>query len=335
MARVTFVEAWYRGSHRAWAEAVHTHSRHDVTLCTLPGVHWEWRLHGGPLAVARRLDETERPDAIALTSAIDASAVLGLARQSLVDVPVAVYMHDNQLTYPLAPGEVRRDLTAAMANWRSMVAADMVLWNSAFHRDDFLAATVTMLQEFPDHRHLGLVDRVAAQSVVVPPGIGSDVGAAAQHRQPADGPPLILWNHRWEWDRDPDRFVRALTSLAQHGVEFRVAITGPNLPRSVADEVAPLGDRVIHVGSCARAEYLDWLVRSDIVVSTTRHEFYGISVAEAMTAVPFPSSPTASPIPSWYPRPPTATACTGRMTSLSPCSPHCARMNRTSTPSAN
>ena len=46
-----------------------------------------------------------------------------------------------------------------------------------------------------------------------------------------DGPPLILWNHRWEHDKAPEVFFRVLERLAAAGARFRVAVAGEGFRR--------------------------------------------------------------------------------------------------------
>jgi glycosyltransferase involved in cell wall biosynthesis len=52
-----------------------------------------------------------------------------------------------------------------------------------------------------------------------------------------------------------------------------------------------LGDRLVAFGFLPDGEYVDLLRRSDIVVSTAEHEFFGIAIVEAMAAGVFPVLP--------------------------------------------
>jgi hypothetical protein len=42
--RILLIEPYFGGSHKAWAQGYVTHSRHDVTLLTLPARFWKWYL---------------------------------------------------------------------------------------------------------------------------------------------------------------------------------------------------------------------------------------------------------------------------------------------------
>jgi len=56
-------------------------------------------------------------------------------------------------------------------------------------------------------------------------------------------------------------------------------------PKVFAEAREILADRIIHFGHVrSRTDYLALLARADIVVSTARHEFFGLSVLEAVRA---------------------------------------------------
>ena len=97
---------------------------------------------------------------------------------------------------------------------------------------------------------------------------------------------MILWNQRWEYDKDPGTLFRALYELVAEGSEFRLALAGENfrvVPDEFAEAQARLGKRLVHYGYAASlAEYGRLLWESDLVVSTALHEFFGVSILEAI-----------------------------------------------------
>ena len=63
-----------------------------------------------------------------------------------------------------------------------------------------------------------------------------------------------------------------------------------------------LADAIEHWGYVAsRAEYLRLLAASDLVISTADHEFFGISVLEAIAAGAFPLLPNRLSYPELIP----------------------------------
>lgn len=249
-------------------------------------------MHGAAPAFARRfLDSSLCPDLILATDMLDLSVFLGLTRARTADVPSVLYMHENQLLYPLpadpSTGPMRRqhgerDLHYAFVNYLSMAAADRVVFNSEFHRAALLEAIPRFLRSFPDENDLPGAGPVREKSVVLSPGIEAPSGVAPVE---AAGPPLVLWNQRWEYDKRPELFFAALQALAEDGVDFRVALCGENFRREPTEFLQAresLGGRIVQWGHASASRYRDLLTEASVVVSTADHEFFGISVVEAM-----------------------------------------------------
>ncbi|HET91163.1 MAG TPA: DUF3524 domain-containing protein [Chloroflexi bacterium] len=291
--RILLIEPYYGGSHQAWADGYAAHSQHEVTLLTLPARFWKWRMQGGPLTLAHQARALPvRPDFILASDMLNLPAFLGLTRDLLATVPVALYCHENQLTYPPPPAE-KRDLTYGMINWLSMLAADRVFFNSRYHLEDWFEALPRLLKHFPDHVHTDHIPDVRAQSEVLP--VGCDLRRFDAHPRSEPSPtPLILWNQRWEYDKDPHTFFCALYTLADEGMDFQVALAGSNV-RQIPEEFAAarerLGARVVQYGRADRSTYPRLLRRADVVVSTAIHEFFGVAIVEAIYCGCFPVLP--------------------------------------------
>jgi glycosyltransferase involved in cell wall biosynthesis len=225
-------------------------------------------------------------------------------------------MHENQLTYPLSPDEVF-DFHFGFTNIVSCLAADRVVFNSEYHRGLFLDALPDYLARMPEAVPKGIRERLAARSCVLPVGIartphppdafapylGGRCDAGLGPGWPRDGREhVILWNHRWEFDKRPEMFVRALLRLAERGRPFRLLLLGE--PRQQEAVFAPLrdrlGERILAWGEQDRAGYEACLARADIVVSCAAQEYFGIAVAEAVHAGCYPVLPREQAYPSIY-----------------------------------
>ena len=294
--RILLLEPYCGGSHRAWAEGYASHSEHAVTLLSLPARFWKWRMQGGAVTLAEAALALEtRPDLILASNMVNLPAFLGLTRDRYSDVPVALYCHENQLTYPLPPGE-KPDLTYAMINWLSMLAADQIFFNSRYHLDDWFHQLPRLLQRFPEFTHVHRIPEVRGRAAVLP--VGCDLRrfgpASGPRRPPSEGPQIIVWNQRWEYDKDPQTFLRAMYRLAELGVHYRLILAGKSHPQN-AEELGlarkRLGERVIHLGFASPEEYVGLLRRADVVVSTAIHEFFGVAVVEAAYCGCFPVLP--------------------------------------------
>jgi glycosyltransferase involved in cell wall biosynthesis len=304
--RSWLIEPYYTGSHAAWANGYMRHSRHEVRLFQLPGMFWKWRMHGGAVTLARVVGGVEeKPDLLFVTDMLSLPAFLGLTRDRLAGVPVALYFHENQLTYPLQPGE-KRDLTYGFINYASALAADLILFNSRYHMGNFFDELRRLLKHFPDHNELWTIQAIREKSQVLPVGIDLCRLDAWAPKQPAasDDPPLILWNQRWEYDKNPAEFFRALYALLERGLDFRVALCGENfrlVPAEFEEAKTQLGERIVHYGYASDGDYAKLLWQADIVVSTALHDFFGVALVEAMYCGCFPILPRRLTYPDLLP----------------------------------
>lgn len=290
-------EPWLGGSHEAWATGLAAHSTHDVAVVGLPARLWRWRLRAGaaPLAAAISAEITAggTPDLLVVSGLVDVAALLGHLRLA-PGLPVVVYQHESQLLYPTVDGNVDDDV--ALRNFDSWLAADQVWFNSAFHRTAVVDALPSWSRAQPEPLP---VDAAAAKFDVVPVGVESPKG----RRGTNDGPPVIVWPHRWEPDKAPDVFARALDGLAAKGMDFRLVLAGEDPAGSSARSriLDRHGVRVAAAGPFSRAEYERWLHASDIVVSCAEHEFFGTAVVEALMAGCVPVLPDALSYPELVP----------------------------------
>lgn len=301
MAHIVLVEPFYGGSHRSWADGWRGSSRHRIELVTHPGEFWRWRLRGGAVTLARAFaDYVEahgRPDAVVVSGLVDVAAFAGHARRSLCGCPIATYMHESQLLYPLAPNQ-RPDTSAALANWQSLVVADQVWFNSEFHRTALKTALPSLLEAQPEPNHLGLLPEVFARSTVLWPGVSSEALVAGERHERSV--PRVLWNQRWDHDKNPGVVFEALAALAEDGVPFTVSLAGEN-PVGKRQELEPvlarLHDRIDHQGFLEIDEYRELLLASDVVVSAADHEFFGIAIVEAIAGGAVPVVPNRLSFP--------------------------------------
>ena len=97
---------------------------------------------------------------------------------------------------------------------------------------------------------------------------------------------VLLWNHRWEYDKNPEGFFDALFELQDRGVDFRLVVLGANFSRNpeIFDRAgARLADKILHFGFVEdERDYVKWLWHSDIVPVTSHHDFFGASMVQAM-----------------------------------------------------
>jgi glycosyltransferase involved in cell wall biosynthesis len=304
MASILLLEPYDTGSHAAWMRGYRRHSTHRVDILSLPGQWWQWRMQGGAVSLARLFNASFfDPDLIVASDMLDLTTFLALTRQRTAHTPTAVYFHENQLTYPPGP-RIKRDLKIGFINYASALAADAVFFNSDFHRRAFLDELPRLLKHYPDYNELHTVEQIGLRARTLP--IGMDLRALdAFGPKPEPGGPVILWNHRWEYDKNPGPFFRALDQLAATGVAFEVIIAGAYTgkpPELFEAARARLGARVIHYGFAPDlASYARLLWRATHAVSCAWQDFFGISMCEAMYCGCLPLMPRRLNYPALLP----------------------------------
>ena len=279
-----FLEPFFGGSHREFAEGLIANSHHQIDLLTLPARFWKWRMRGAALHFVKKC-----PPSLADYDGLIASGLMSLADfkalAPAICPPALVYFHESQLTYPLAPGE-EMDFQFGFTDITTALTADRVLFNSRTHQNAFFEALPGFLKMMPDHRPKWVVDAIMRKASMLHPGCRFPAVGTPEQQLFAESPPLIIWNHRWEFDKEPDAFFKVLDAALAAGCDFRLALLGERtraVPIAFTSARDRLGDRIVHCGYVqSRDEYLNWLKRGAIIISTARQENFGIATVEAI-----------------------------------------------------
>ena len=287
------LEPYYGGSHRAFLDGWISASRHTWTLLTLPAHHWKWRMRHAAITFAQQIASYSEAqfDAIFCTDMLNLAAFRGLAPQPIAGLPVVVYFHENQLTYP-DDSRTQRDFHYAFDNFQTLLAADQAWFNSAYHRTEFFQQSSAFLKKFPDYTLDAHLDQSHEKTIVASPGLPEITLGQRKHNFAS---PHIVWAARWEKDKNPAGFFDAMFQLHQADVPFRLSVVGESFRDSpgIFDEArVALADRIEQWGFLpSHDDYLRLLGTSDLFISTAEHEFFGISAAEAILAGSIPVLP--------------------------------------------
>ena len=288
---ILIIEPYFTGSHESWAKGYQEYSQNEIEILSMEGRYWKWRMHGGAVTLAGKFNAGNyQPDLILATDMLDLTTFLALTRKKTSSIPTALYFHENQLTYPWS--EKDRDIQAGrdnhygFINYASALAADCVFFNSVYHMESFTGALPNFLKGFPDYNELDTIEQIVDKSQVLSLGLnlsGFDDFNAARGGK---GAPVILWNHRWEYDKNPKEFFEALYILKKEGLDFQLVVLGENFSRQ-PDEFEEarnlLSDRIIHFGFVdGFEEYAQWLHKASILPVTSNQDFFGGSVVQAM-----------------------------------------------------
>lgn len=297
-----FLEPFFGGSHRYFAEGLVAHSRHQIDLFTLPARFWKWRMRGAALYFSKKIPPIEDYDGLIITDLMSLSDFRSL--MGPLCPPALVYFHESQITYPLAQGETM-DVHFGFTDLTTALAAKRILFNSHTHFDAFFSNIPGFLKMMPDFRPNWVVNEIRARSGVLHPGCGIE-RLKNKVPPPPSKPPLIIWNHRWEFDKNPEDFFLALDEMMMRGLDFRLALLGENFQNCPKDFPAArkrYGTRVVHYGyEPSRSAYEAWLKEGTVVISTARQENFGISMVEAISAGCIPLLPRRLSYPEVIPQ---------------------------------
>jgi len=235
--------------------------------------------------------ETHSPDAVVLTDFTDLNIFVAHAHETLRrhNTRLLLYMHENQLTIPWSGGDTRGKQTKwnyHFINYSSTILADEVFFNSKWHRDDFCAAVPRLLRTFRDDNDISRFLECSKRFKVLPVGIDfAQFNGIEGFEVDRSKGPVILWNARWDDDKNPEEFFKALASL-ENRFQYQLVLIGENFKtKNKCFERAKKvhRNRILQYGFVeSRREYCRWLKTADILPVTSKHEFFGIAVLEAI-----------------------------------------------------
>jgi len=305
--RILALEPYFGGSHADFLDGLRAASRHQWTLLAMPARKWKWRMRGAAIHFAREarpLVRRQTFDLVFTTDFLSLADWHALAPAALARLPTVVFFHENQLSYPLEPGQTR-DYQYGFTNLTTCLAAQEVWFNSAYHRTSFLEAVADLLRQMPDYVPEGLPESIAAKSRIMHLGANLKPLVPGRQGKPHTSPLTILWSHRWEYDKNPEAFFKVLFYLADEGLPFRLAVLGETFrkwPPIFEEARKRLADRIVQFGYVPDRQAYEAHVReADVAVSTAIQELFGLSMVEAMAAGCFPLMPNRLSYPEIVP----------------------------------
>lgn len=243
-------------------------------------------MHGDSVKLAEMTSHVEEEiDLLLISSMTNLPAFLALTNPRFAYTPKVMVMHENQLTQPMPEGE-QRDLTYCYINYLSMLSADKFLFSSKFHLDDLMQELPNFLENFPDDKYFNTIDQIREKSMVLYPGLDLSVFDEQPDTRKENERPVIVWNQRWQFDRNPSMFFKVLNRLNDIDLEFDLILAGDTKhqkPEEFEKAWKRFGDQITHFGYVENVENYSKLLHSgDIVVSTATYEFFCVAIMEAI-----------------------------------------------------
>ena len=287
--KILFLESFFGGSHRDFVLGLKEYSRHKIDILSLPAKNWKWRMRGSALYFIQQIKTIDEYDLIFVTDMINLSDFMALL--PVVSTPVIFYFHENQLTYPLTPDKKKRqgaDLQFGYTNITSALGATKILFNSQFQLNEFILKIDKLIEIAPDFKLPWIKKNILGKSKVLYPGCRFSGTSPEFVKEKSFNPevPLIIWNHRWEWDKNPQDFFAVLRKLKEKKVPFKLALVGEiygEIPKIFRDAQLEFRDEITSFGYIeSKKDYMSLLHKGSIVISTAIQENFGISVVEAV-----------------------------------------------------
>ena len=303
--KILILEPYYTGSHKQWAEGYKKYSNHEIEILSMKGQFWKWRMHGGAVTLAKQFNNLDyKPDLILSTDMLDFSTFLGLTK---TESRTVIYFHENQLSYPWSPNDrdviKKRDHHYGFINYASALAADFIFFNSKFHMNSFINDLYPFLKHFPDYNEIDNIEIIQNKSEVL--HLALELEKFDSFKSTKHNKPLLLWNHRWEYDKNPEFFFETLKKLKIAGYDFDLIVLGENFsnsPKIFQKAKKIFEDNILHWGYVKNFDsYAKWLWKANILPVTSCQDFFGVSIMEAIYCETYPILPNRLSYPELIP----------------------------------
>uniref|UniRef100_A0A673ATL5 tRNA-queuosine alpha-mannosyltransferase n=1 Tax=Sphaeramia orbicularis TaxID=375764 RepID=A0A673ATL5_9TELE len=280
---VLLVEAFYGGSHKQLIDLL----KENIDICctfTLPAKKWHWRARTAALHFMEAIPPRPSYRVLFCSSVLNLCELVAL-RPDLSHLKKILYFHENQLVYPVRKDQ-ERDFQYGYNQILSCLVADVVAFNSAFNMESFLSSISSFMKKIPDHRPKGLDQLIRKKSVVL-------------------YFPLQLPDVSREHDKNPELLFSTLLKLKDRGLDFRLSVLGEtftDVPAVFSEARQQLDSHIEHWGFLeSKDQYLRTLSQADVVISTAKHEFFGVAMLEAVHCGCYPLCPNALVYPEIFP----------------------------------
>jgi len=303
--RILMLSAYDADSHRYWRQGLIKHlDEFHWTQLTLPPRFFSWRIRGNPLSWYFEQHEilNRHYDLIIATSMVDLATLKGII-PNLSSIPTLVYFHENQFDYPPNAGK-HSNLEGQMVNLYTALAADRIVFNSEYNKNSFFHGIKALIKKLPDHAPIQVIDCLKRKTDVLPVPVDDAVFETHSSRVPQQDC-ILVWNHRWEYDKSPQRLYLVLRLLKSKNGAFKINILGQqfqNSPDVFEKMEMEFPSHLAHFGYIEnRWEYYRILRQSDVAISTAIHEFQGIAILEAVASGCIPLAPNRLSYPEIFP----------------------------------
>ncbi|XP_030284842.1 tRNA-queuosine alpha-mannosyltransferase isoform X2 [Sparus aurata] len=306
---VLLVEAFYGGSHKQLIDLLQENI--SCSVCTLPAKKWHWRARTAALHFSQTITTCPShslvSDVVVFNSAFNMDSFLSSISSFMKKIPDHRPKDLDQLIrpkcvvlyYPVQFPDVSRLLPEhklLRRHARTSPVDDIITPQDEQEASRLSSPdeslTVSCEQQDP-HQTTTPEPRTDQRPV--------SEGDPGDQKRPLH----IVWPHRWEHDKDPELFFSTLIKLKERRLDFHLSVLGETFtdPPEIFPEARRLLDRhILNWGFLpSKDDYLKVLCEADVVVSTAKHEFFGVAMLEAVHCGCYPLCPNALVYPEIFP----------------------------------
>ena len=251
------------------------------------------------------------PDIIIIDDMIDLNVFSNIINQFNNDIKYIYFMHENQLTIPWKANDRdidnKSDWIYAYQNFKCMLGANKIWWNSEYHMNDYFNNLPKLIKNKSndDWTAIKMINfaKIKSNIMYLPMDfdkiniINNTLKQEIRNKKANISEVIILWNARWESDKNPSLFLYALRHIKKIKSlpSFKLVIVGENFSyskkskhsqqsQSIFDIIHnEFKDDLLQFGYVnSYQEYILWLNLSDVLIITSDHEFFGISLMETI-----------------------------------------------------
>ncbi|XP_065053206.1 tRNA-queuosine alpha-mannosyltransferase-like isoform X2 [Rhopilema esculentum] len=303
---ILFLEAFHGGSHKQLIDLLENNFCDKCDVFCMSDKKWHWRMRTGSLYFARTIPREHSYRYLFTSANFNLAELIGL-RPDLQKLEKILYFHENQLVYPVRKQQ-NRDFQYGYNQVLSCLAADVIYFNSVFNKESFLSSLKSYFNLMPDYKpDEKLLQEIQPKCHVLhfPISFPEITLEPANADMSADKPLHIVWAHRWEHDKNPDTFFDILYALKDEELDFQISVMGQgyaDVPEVFAKAREDFKERIVTWGYLeSKEEFLKTLSHADVAVSTALHEFFGVSMLEAVSCGCYPLCPKRLVYPEIFP----------------------------------
>lgn len=295
--KILLLSAYDADSHQYWRSSlVNQFPEFEWECMTLPARYFSWRIRGNSMSWAFGPDSEilhQSFDLIIATSMTDLASLRGFI-PSLAQIPTLLYFHENQFAYPVSQ-KANKSIEPQMVNLYSALSADYIAFNSDYNRETFLEGVTHLLKRLPDYIPTDIPDLLRQKSEVLEVPLVAECYQSHEQHSSLSNTLEVIWNHRWEYDKGPDKLLNAMDSILHNDPSILFHIVGQQF-RNIPEAFNLIKqNHTANIKSwgyvTSHQEYRALLRTTDVVLSTAEHDYQGIAVLEAVASGAIPALP--------------------------------------------